>query len=471
MLAHENCSGASTRVPVTRAALAHRQQRRGRFGEQRLTDRLARRPRRIERGRAHVDAGGHVPQQRGPRAVPAHRERARSRAAAARRAPRGAGRATRPETRAAARSRRASSRTSAARVSPSTPAPGAAPRRAPGAHRRRAHIAIASSSKPHASSAANASADGGASRRSARAASTSDCSGSGSSVRMPRSSIRSQRAVDRVGVGERRHVDIGPGRRARPRTVVRCGTGNTRPCSSSTAPGRARQRRAPIPPSTPASTHARRRRRTPTAIASGESFSTSITTMLAVAVADRVDALDRVAAGDAQRGVHDRRGVRAATAARPARRGPAPASRSRCGPATRSRERALVHGAVGVDLGRDAGRQRADADHRATRHRMPWSSGFALRNISSGTRSAGPRALVEHTLRRTTRAASRRRGAPRARAPPSVDLHAFGDHVHLVDDVVERAALAELDADVPVAALRAAARRDEVAHARRARRT
>ena len=37
------------------------------------------------------------------------------------------------------------------------------------------------------------------------------------------------------------------------------------------------------------------------------------------------------------------------------------------------------------------------------------------------------------------------------------------------DDVVERAALAELDADVAVAALRAAARRDEVAHAREPR--
>src|SRR6185437_15351620 len=48
-------------------------------------------------------------------------------------------------------------------------------------------------------------------------------------------------------------------------------------------------------------------------------------------------------------------------------------------------------------------------------------------------------------------------------------LHALRDHVHLVDDVVERTALTELDADVPVAALRTAARSDEIAHSREPR--
>ena len=89
----------------------------------------------------------------------------------------------------------------------------------------------------------------------------------------------------------------------------------------------------------------------------------------------------------------------------------------------------------------------------------------ALRSISSGTRSAG-RAPSFST--RPTNAASgistvvpRRELEDRGRR-----LHAFGDHVHLAHDVVERAALAELDADVAVPALRAAARRDEIAHAR-----
>ena len=44
-------------------------------------------------------------------------------------------------------------------------------------------------------------------------------------------------------------------------------------------------------------------------------------------------------------------------------------------------------------------------------------------------------------------------------------LHALGDHVHLGDDLVERAALAELLADVAVAALAAHAGGDQVAHA------
>ena len=44
-------------------------------------------------------------------------------------------------------------------------------------------------------------------------------------------------------------------------------------------------------------------------------------------------------------------------------------------------------------------------------------------------------------------------------------LDALGDHLHLGQDLVERTAPPELLADVPIPALRADARRDEVAHA------
>ena len=84
--------------------------------------------------------------------------------------------------------------------------------------------------------------------------------------------------------------------------------------------------------------------------------------------------------------------------------------------------------------------------------------------MSSGTRSAG-RALVQHPtdeLRERHLDLLARRELEHRRGR----LHALGDHVHLRDDLVEGAALPELDADVAVAALRAAARRDEIAHAR-----
>ena len=77
--AHVNCPGASTGSPADRSLRAHRQQRRGRFGEQRLARRLRRRPRRIEHRHAQLDTGRRIPQQRGPGAVPPHRERQRAR--------------------------------------------------------------------------------------------------------------------------------------------------------------------------------------------------------------------------------------------------------------------------------------------------------------------------------------------------------------------------------------------------------
>ena len=72
---YANDPGSSIGVTVASRG-SHREQRRGRLGEQRLAD-AAPSPLRIERRRAQLDTGRRVPQQRRPRAVPAHRERQR----------------------------------------------------------------------------------------------------------------------------------------------------------------------------------------------------------------------------------------------------------------------------------------------------------------------------------------------------------------------------------------------------------
>ena len=107
----------------------------------------------------------------------------------------------------------------------------------------------------------------------------------------------------------------------------------------------------------------------------------------ATTVANRVDALDRPAARDTQHGVRDRRGVPSRPVRRPVATRHHPSLLAAYAPS--EPQRAPMHGAQRVDLGDDPGRQRADTEHRRSRHRIPWSSGFALRSISSGTRSAG----------------------------------------------------------------------------------
>ncbi len=285
------------------------------------------------------------------------------------------------------------SRTSAARVSPSTP--GADPRRAARRARipSRPHISIASSSKPHASSATNASADGGASRRSARATSISDCSGSGSSVRRPAVEHPIPGPVDRIRVGQRAHVD--PRIRTRDRPARRAASCGAAPGRRTGCPPRPRPVAAPdastrLPSiSTPASlvaTTPGARTTNATAIASGESFSTSTTIG---APSPSPTAYTRWTASPP--GIRSAVCTTGAGVGRDCRVAPPRARFQPVVPAAHApfeRQGTAVDGPGRVDPGGDAGRQRADTDHSRTGHRMPWSSGFALRNMSSGTRSA-----------------------------------------------------------------------------------
>ena len=74
---------------VSSSGVMPRTSGRGR-GQERLAARLGRGPLGVEPGRAQHDAGRHVPEQRRPGAVPAHRERHRAARASGRRAPRAA---------------------------------------------------------------------------------------------------------------------------------------------------------------------------------------------------------------------------------------------------------------------------------------------------------------------------------------------------------------------------------------------
>ena len=199
----------------------------------------------IERGRAQLDAGRRVPQQRGPRAVPAHRERQRPGAQRQRvdgeRLAEPLGREAREQIDGAAllahergaqrrqEPRRVARRVGRAHRRPRSGDASAGARAAGRASRDAAQPAAASSSKPQSSSAATtAGSRRGASRRSARAASTSSPIGGGSCAWSPRSSWRSHPRATAAAPGRSRtatRTDVAEARAAR--THVRCGTGNS----------------------------------------------------------------------------------------------------------------------------------------------------------------------------------------------------------------------------------------------------
>ena len=383
VFAHENCSGASTRVPVSAPAPPSP-----------ATTSAAPRATSRRPARSTTTTGssaGRAPSSRAarPTAAPGRRRASAPRTntvrrAAARRARRSTGRATRCESRAPARSARGFLHQRGARLAehaaPARPlgrAPGRASGGAPTSRSRRRRSPTPRARRTRRPTAARA---GG--RRAPRRPPTAAAPAARYACR-DRGSIPGP--DHGVGVGERGHVDIGAARERDPHLrAVR-----NREHEAVVVLDRARTRAPTTSTDCPVDPHATVVDDEPDRDRLGRVVLDLDHDDARVAVADRVHALDRVAAGDAQRGVHDGRGMRPRLAHRTRSVGARHQPVVPAADAPADRERTLVHGAVGVDLGRDPGRQRADADHRATRHRIPWSSGFALRSISSGTRSAG----------------------------------------------------------------------------------
>ena len=83
--------------------------------------------------------------------------------------------------------------------------------------------------------------------------------------------------------------------------------------------------------------------------------------------------------------------------------------------------------------------------------RYPSTSARCRRPISASTASAGDVRPSSTAAICAAIGSSMPCRAPSASAAPVV-RHAFRDHVHAAQDLVERAAAAELDADLPIAA-------------------
>ena len=426
--------GASTDSPPA-ARRPEREQRSRRLGEQRLAGALAR---STTPGRAPARAaraGGHVPQQRGPRAVPAHRERQRPARAAARRArsrfcpSQSAWEAGQHVDRVAARApalraRGQEPRRLARRVDARTAAHGSS-----ATARRRAPPRSPAELRPHrgglvveAPVLERGERRGRRRREQQVGARRVDALAdriAAARPACPRSSCTLPAARDRIGRRQLADVDAVGRAPSTTRTLVRCGTGKSSasspgPSNGSTGP-RTRRRHhdsavdGPSPSAAARDStthravdahHGRRPRRArgdratnPTVSGTGERFSTSTTTTPPCADRTRV-----------RRAARPRRPARAppsrTTGAAPSRVLPDArlVGRDRCQRSSapihqssaRSRRR---HRAAVVDR-RERARRRARRRPRARSglaptHRMPCSSGFALRSISSGTRSAG----------------------------------------------------------------------------------
>ena len=294
------------------------------------------------------------------------------------------------------------------------------------ASRGRPTPSAASSSKPQSSSAATTpGSPRDASRRSARAASTTSPIGGGNSACSPRSSWRSQPRATASASGRSR-TSIGAEPRSASatspsaaRTHVRCGTGNSSASSigAATAPRPGAVRASPASRRSrpwPAPRPTRRGGRDTTSTGAPSTRSTEPSTSTVPRRADPHDERDRerhrravldlddhdraarrgravapvhdLAAGHAHDGLDHRRRAGALLTRRRLLGGDVPAVVGADPPVERE-----VAGAR-PRRGRRRPRTRAVSERRPIRqpgHCMPWSSGLALRIMSSGMRSAG----------------------------------------------------------------------------------
>ena len=275
------------------------------LGEQRLADRLARRPRRDRApgsrtarpaGTSQSSAGRAPCQRTANDTEPARAAARRAREVLAEPLGRKPGKhvdvAAAPPRTSASRVRR--------RAHPRPRAVAAAGRRRDSLSRR-AHIAAASSSKPQSSSATNAAAEGGASNRSARPASTSRLQrigqlGAHAPVEHPLPRTRRPPPHRRA----RRTSAVARGRRPRRARACGAGPGTRRRRRPRSRRAGARSASTALGASSPATTNADRDR------ARATSFSTSITTT-PPSRAERVHPLHGIAARHAHRRLRDRR--------------------------------------------------------------------------------------------------------------------------------------------------------------------